>query len=329
MSSEKFCLRWNDFETNINEAFRDLREQKEFFDVTLVCENEQIHAHKVILSACSSFFRNMLRRNLHQHPLVYLKGVKFSDLQSVLNFMYQGEVSVAQEELNSFLAVAEDLMVKGLTQNQSEREATQGKKIDLKPPIENDPKVPSISSIPKQRRYPPKQQQLYQGLPVADAEDVEIQEVVPIKSEPGELSALSSAPAQDIFTTGQPTHALTSAEDTLEYNEEDYGEYEQYQGGEGAASMDHQQMKGCQFQDPSELLQFVTRSQDDGRFHCTLCDKFSHQNSSCARNHVESNHFPSMFSYQCDQCEQTFSTKTNFNAHRTRKHKNNKKNVMF
>ena len=95
MSSEKFCLRWNDFESNINEAFRELREQKDFFDVTLVCENEQIQAHKVILSACSSFFRNMLRRNAHQHPLVYLKGVKFSDLQSVLNFMYQGEVSVA------------------------------------------------------------------------------------------------------------------------------------------------------------------------------------------------------------------------------------------
>ena len=118
MTTEKFCLRWNDFECNISGAFRELRDDKDFFDVTIACEDEQIQAHKVILSACSPFFRNVLRRNPHQHPLLYLKGVKYTDLQSVLNFMYHGEVNVAQEELNSFLAVAEDLRVKGLTQNQ-------------------------------------------------------------------------------------------------------------------------------------------------------------------------------------------------------------------
>jgi BTB/POZ domain len=58
-------------------------------------------------------FRNVLRRNPHQHPLLYLKGVKYKELTSVLNFMYQGEVNVAQDELNSFLAVAEELKVKG------------------------------------------------------------------------------------------------------------------------------------------------------------------------------------------------------------------------
>jgi hypothetical protein len=118
MGSEKFCLRWNDFEKNISGAFRELREDKDFFDVTLACEDsDQLLAHKVILSACSPFFRTVLRRNPHQHPLLYLKGVKYTDLQSVLNFMYHGEVNVAQDELNSFLAVAEDLRVKGLTQN--------------------------------------------------------------------------------------------------------------------------------------------------------------------------------------------------------------------
>ena len=97
-------------------AFRELREDKDFFDVTLACDDEQLQAHKVILSACSPFFRTVLRRNRHEHPLLYLKGVKYADLVSVLNFMYHGEVNVAQEELNSFLAVAEDLKVKGLTQ---------------------------------------------------------------------------------------------------------------------------------------------------------------------------------------------------------------------
>ena len=75
-SSEKFCLRWNDFESNVSTAFRDLREEKDFFDVTLACEDSQLQAHKVIIAACSPFFREVLRRNPHQHPLLYLKGVK-------------------------------------------------------------------------------------------------------------------------------------------------------------------------------------------------------------------------------------------------------------
>ena len=245
MKGEKFCLRWNDFETNISDAFRELREAKDFFDVTLVCENEQVQAHKVILSACSSFFRNMLRRNAHQHPLVYLKGVKFSDLQSVLNFMYQGEVNVAQEELNSFLAVAEDLRVKGLTQNQSENQKSINKGLNTKPKIESYPKASSDNHpLPREPRLPtPKQPKLFQAAPsmsntfsalstsnIAAAEDDDIQEVVPVKSEPRDLSILPSAtPPQDIFTPVQPSHALTTAEDTLDYQEEDYGEYEQYQ----------------------------------------------------------------------------------------------------
>ena len=93
MSSEKFCLKWNDFESNISGAFRELREEKDFFDVTLACDDNQIKAHKVIISACSPFFRNVLRQNPHQHPLLYMRGVNFTDLQSVLTFMYQGEVS--------------------------------------------------------------------------------------------------------------------------------------------------------------------------------------------------------------------------------------------
>merc|ERR1712133_283687 len=186
-TAEKFCLRWNDFESNISVAFRELREEKDFFDVTLVCEDEQIQAHKVILSACSPFFRNVLRRNPHQHPLLYLKGVKYTDLQSVLNFMYHGEVNVAQEELNSFLAVAEDLRVKGLTQGNSSG--------DSKP--KSEPKPPS-RSLPSQDLPPPKRQRPTPApAPVQTtsyqqaADDDDIQEVVPVKSEPGSVLAPS------------------------------------------------------------------------------------------------------------------------------------------
>ena len=98
----------------------DVSKGKDFFDVTLTCGDEHIQAHKVILSACSPFFRTVLRNNRHEHPLLYLKGVTYNDIVSVLDFMYHGQVGVAQEDLNSFLAVAEDLKVKGLTQTTSD-----------------------------------------------------------------------------------------------------------------------------------------------------------------------------------------------------------------
>ena len=116
MTDDMFCLQWKDFDTNMTVALKDLREEKDFFDVTIACEDSQIQAHKVILSACSTFFRNLLRRNPHQHPLLYLKGVKYKELLGIINFMYNGEVNVSQEDLKQFLAVAEDLKVKGLTQ---------------------------------------------------------------------------------------------------------------------------------------------------------------------------------------------------------------------
>ena len=70
MAAEKFCLKWNEFEANIGVAFKELRNDKDFFDVTLACEDEQLQAHKVILSACSPFFRTVLKRNTHSHPLL-------------------------------------------------------------------------------------------------------------------------------------------------------------------------------------------------------------------------------------------------------------------
>lgn len=241
-SSEKFCLRWNDFETNISAAFRELREEKDFFDVTLACDDSQIQAHKVILSACSPFFRQVLRKNPHQHPLLYLKGVKYKELLSVLNFMYMGEVNVAQEELNSFLAVAEDLRVKGLTQNNSEAgdktKSEPGKSTssrsrepperDSGPPPKRPRPVPSAPTTPAQTNNRP-----------STFEDDDIQEVVPVKSEPRETTTPSTAMTtsnndyQD-SSISDPSGGQVALEDSYQDDSYDYGNYEEgYDDGSG------------------------------------------------------------------------------------------------
>jgi len=193
--SEKFCLRWNDFESNISDAFKDLREQKDFFDVTLACDDSQIEAHKVILSACSPFFRNILRRNPHQHPLLYIKGVKYKELVAVLNFMYMGEVNVVQEELNSFLVVAEELRVKGLTQNNSPNEPSHkpNNSQEHHRPIDRPrapPEKAKVFSPIRPKPAPTSQASVPLIKPIANSfvpnDDDDIQEVAPVKSEPQE-----------------------------------------------------------------------------------------------------------------------------------------------
>ena len=123
-AAEKLCLRWNDFKENVSSAFGDLRQDKEFTDVTLVCEDgQQVEAHKVVLVASSPFFLNLLKRNIHPHPLIYMRGVATDNLMAMMDFFYHGQANVYQENLDSFLVLAEELQLKGLRGNQTESDA--------------------------------------------------------------------------------------------------------------------------------------------------------------------------------------------------------------
>ena len=86
-SSEKLCLQWNDFKENMAISFRELRKDREFTDVTLACEDgRQIEAHKVILASFSPFFMELLKKNKHPHPLVYMRGLMSEDLVAIVDF---------------------------------------------------------------------------------------------------------------------------------------------------------------------------------------------------------------------------------------------------
>ena len=115
MASEKFCLSWNDFQATVSNSFRTFQKDGDFHDVTLVTEDlQQLKAHKVILSACSEFFKTILKANTHSHPLIYLNGVDSTNMQYILDYMYNGEVSIYQDQLDAFLSRAETMNVSGL-----------------------------------------------------------------------------------------------------------------------------------------------------------------------------------------------------------------------
>ncbi|GLH12290.1 Broad-complex core protein isoforms 1/2/3/4/5 [Gryllus bimaculatus] len=115
MATDQFCLRWNNFQVNITSALESLKNDEDLVDVTLTCEGQNVKAHKVILAACSPYFRNVFKENPCQHPVVILKDVKYEDVTALLSFMYHGEVYITQDRLASFLHTAELLQVRGLT----------------------------------------------------------------------------------------------------------------------------------------------------------------------------------------------------------------------
>ena len=118
MKTDRFNLTWRDFEACSSNSFRGFMARQEFVDVTLVCDDQnQIRAHKVILSACSDFFRNILLKNVDvSQPFIFLDNVSFQDLENVISFMYNGETAISQEDFNSFMRAAQRLRVKGLSE---------------------------------------------------------------------------------------------------------------------------------------------------------------------------------------------------------------------
>lgn len=119
MASQQFSLKWHSHCQHLANSFNILRSEDEFLtDVTLCCEGKRLKAHKIILSVCSTYFRETFMENPCKHPVVIFKNVKFDDLTSIVEFMYKGEVSISQDSLSSFLHVAEMLQVRGLSENQ-------------------------------------------------------------------------------------------------------------------------------------------------------------------------------------------------------------------
>ena len=152
--SEKLRLQWNDFKENVSSAFGELRDNKEFTDVTLICEDgQQIESHKVILASSSPFFDKILQTSKHPHPVIYLKGFASKDFASILDFLYFGEAKVFQEDLDSFLAIAEEIKLKGLT-GQTSSELLEEQE-ESKHPVPTMSKELLTTSLTGKRNLPP------------------------------------------------------------------------------------------------------------------------------------------------------------------------------
>jgi len=118
IANEKLILQSGDFKSELLSVFKELANDEVFTNVTIVAAGgKTIEAHKVVLSAFSPFFKELLVKNHHQHPLIYLRGVSYTNLKAIIDFIYFGQAKVDANDLPDFMALASDLQIKGLRSN--------------------------------------------------------------------------------------------------------------------------------------------------------------------------------------------------------------------
>ena len=117
--SKRFTFRWNGFHVGVANSFRKLRSAEDFYDVSLVSgDQQQVSAHKIVLAAASGYFENILKKNQHSHPLLCLEGIAITELKNIVDYIYNGELEIYQDYLDTFLHVAKRFQIEGLIQRE-------------------------------------------------------------------------------------------------------------------------------------------------------------------------------------------------------------------
>jgi len=352
--TDNFCLRWNDFAENVSGAFKELRSESDFFDVTLACTDSgsrTLQAHKVILSACSNFFKSTFRQqtnaNKHPNPYIYLRGVTYNDLTSILDFIYNGEVNVAQEELNSFLAVAEELQIKGLTNRDSNSSSTNNASSES--PLGQSSSNSGAAGNPRksssggsgaahpgvarprsaQSQEHPPVKKIRRSSPAPSASSTPTQEVsrskaiaqapipmTPIEVEPEEVKEVVNIKDDpEVLGLASTSAVNPDLEAGQEFGGEDYDEsYDGYYEDDGAEMGD-----GAEGTDGTKGTVYFT-TLPTGRVKCTQCEKSYAQSASVIRHFKEIHLNGPDCRYTCRHCGQVNKRARYFREHMKKQH---------
>ncbi|XP_021914811.1 broad-complex core protein isoforms 1/2/3/4/5-like isoform X4 [Zootermopsis nevadensis] len=322
---EQFSLRWNNFHNNLTAGFHALLQEEDLVDVTLAAGGQFVHAHKIVLSVCSPYFKELFKVNPCKHPIVILKDVGHKELVAILQFMYQGEVNVQQEDLATFLKTAELLQIKGLTENDS-------------PATNTPPSVPDTSeTTPASRTTQPSLPEP----PVVQSEDTPVH---PYKRMRSETPAPSSTSVSSPCTVNEDTGGVEIVEmskpkiEPVDYESdlEEVGRLPSHDdplaqllGGESSSHSHQDSAQGTVpiFASIPGLSQDSGSSQDGGQvggksalLYCTVCHKeFYHLDS--LKKHVSNLHGEARGPFICSTCGRTMKNKNSLYSHVYNYHK--------
>jgi len=283
---EKYCLRWNEFSSNLSNAFNELRNDEDFFDITLITEESEIRCHKLILGACSPHFKQIIKRlQSVQNPAIYLRGVRHEDIKNVLEFMYLGVVNVSQDDLDSFLAVAQDLCIKGLTQD-------------------NDQPTPSTSSHSNSKPFQQGIKRKYDSSTP--------------KSSPAKSLSASNTPKKEPKIEPDVDVIIDDPENEIQETYDDYGDYETAgPSGEGVTD-ETKGFLGTVDIDEDALLEELS-DEPSGKVLCKICGK-TYSKKTNGRRHIKDAHVEHQ-QVECQICHKRYRNRRYRNDHYRTAHK--------
>jgi len=294
---ENFNCKWNDHADYICNSLHELRKIDKFFDVTFVCEDgEHVKTHKIILSANSAFLHQILQCHDEDHPVLQLQDVKQEDVQALLTYMYLGEVNVAEHQLSTFLCLANELKIKGLTQDNEVNSAQTKRKLPQTPEpamtklVSLSPRKQSSSPLPSMKKLKASPLIRQPNIALGDSSDESMYEDDDIVVVEGEGAANNVG------------HAMSDQQALSQYNNSAFN-------SSFGGMNNHTAVK--RLDDLGE--QYLTKGDGMG-FICTMCNK-SFRDKYHGKRHLEVAHFPMPDAYSCQKCLATFDTKRQWENH--------------
>lgn len=110
-----YCLRWNNHKSNLVEILEALIKMECYVDCTIYVDNHvQFKAHRVVLAACSPYFQAILQDAPQDHCSIIFPGVQEFEMRTLLEYIYAGEVNIAESQIPRIMKIAKMLEVKGL-----------------------------------------------------------------------------------------------------------------------------------------------------------------------------------------------------------------------
>ncbi|XP_065558860.1 protein tramtrack, beta isoform-like isoform X12 [Artemia franciscana] len=343
MGSQEFCLKWNNHHMTLVSVLDRLLSSETLVDVTLVAEGKSIRVHRVVLAACSTYFHDIVDLHQDKSLVIFLKDVKYVELQALVDYMYRGEVRVAQNSLASLIRTAESLKIKGLAEAEDESN-----------PIENETHPPdrdTHSPVRKRRRRSGesymKKDSVPPAPPLQPAPVIQINEddsVVPVTSTPRVVKQVPPPPplAPAIEHSSELKLEKNSGDFVKEYissnledsnhhgpspvlpklelsgdelgNDTDHGQEEEW-NEEDFSALVSDQTGNSETGETSRSLQNNSQQGDDGqRPRCIKCNNLFTRRSDLQR-HLSSSLCSGRSAFVCPICGQQYTRKNGLNRH--------------
>ena len=293
MTKEKYNLTWHSYADNWREIIGEMMETKDFADVTLVCDDmKQIKAHRNILSACSPLLKNILKIDpQNHHPMLFLKGIMHSEMESILQFIYLGEASLCEERMNEFILAVKNLEIRELCKNVALNDS---EKITNES-VQRLPEV--LAECGEENGSEPILEATHNG-----NEEVSINESTISNSSPTKPNI-----STELNDANSSTFNCTQCEKDFESESRlKYHKRSQHGGTKYECNQ-------CQYQASHPVkLKYHVKSKHEGGYACKLCEQ-QYTDKMALKIHIQS--FHEGVTYACHHCDSQLSSPSSLRIH--------------